>query len=113
MKPAAVKSLPAHHEPKSLAAIDADDDPLTELEDDTPISATLGKRSRTPTSGTIDGHSRPARRLVSHDCDCGLEILLINLQRATASRKIHAESQKVKESSKTVRENYILHIFSF
>ncbi|KAJ7045960.1 hypothetical protein C8F04DRAFT_1388497 [Mycena alexandri] len=86
-KPAAVKSSPARHAHKSLAAIDAEDDPLTESEDDTPRSVTLGKRSRTPTSGTIDGHSRPARRL-----------------RATASRKIDPESRKVEESSKKVAD---------
>ncbi|KAJ7761101.1 hypothetical protein B0H16DRAFT_559709 [Mycena metata] len=84
-KPAALDSSPTHHAHKSLAAIDADDDPLTESEDDIPISATLGKRSRTPTSG--DGSSRPARRL-----------------RATATRKIDAESRKAEEPSKKVAD---------
>ncbi|KAJ7497739.1 hypothetical protein FB451DRAFT_1212581 [Mycena latifolia] len=47
--------------PKTLADIDAE--PLTDSDDDTPLSTTLGKRSRTPTSAKTDEPSRPPRRL--------------------------------------------------
>ncbi|KAJ7451799.1 hypothetical protein B0H11DRAFT_309581 [Mycena galericulata] len=71
-----------HRAHQTLAAIDADDDPLTDSDDDVPITATLGKRSRTPTSAKTDEPSRPARRL-----------------RAAASRKPEVDSPK-----KTVTE---------
>ncbi|KAJ6594382.1 hypothetical protein B0H19DRAFT_59710 [Mycena capillaripes] len=77
---------PTHRAHKTFAAIDAEDDPLSDSEDDTPISATLGKRSRTPASANGDETSRPARRL-----------------RAAVSRKVDPESRKMDaESSKKV-----------
>ncbi|KAJ7739045.1 hypothetical protein DFH07DRAFT_943990 [Mycena maculata] len=86
----AVKPPPlqtAHHAQthKTFAAIDADDDPLTDSEDDVPKSATLGKRSRTPTSAKSDDEpSRPARRL-----------------RAVASRKPESTKKPVAEGVKS------------
>ncbi|KAF7357779.1 hypothetical protein MVEN_00823900 [Mycena venus] len=80
------KSSPSGHRPhKTFAAIDGeDDDSPSDSDDDTPISVTLGKRSRTPTSTTVDEQSRPTRRL-----------------RAGASRKVDPELRRVDaESSK-------------
>lgn len=54
----------AHRAHKTFAAIDADDDPLTDSDDDTPLSV-IGKRARTPTSANAEEAGRPARRLVS------------------------------------------------
>ncbi|KAJ7141340.1 hypothetical protein C8R44DRAFT_244833 [Mycena epipterygia] len=77
-KPADIKPPPpptAHRVQKTLAAIDADEDPLTDSDDETPLSA-LGKRSRTPTSAKTDD-ARPTRRV-----------------RAAASRKVDVEADK-------------------
>lgn len=54
----------AHRAHKTFAAIDADDDPLTDSDDDTPLSV-IGKRARTPTSANAEEAGRPVRRLVS------------------------------------------------
>ncbi|KAF8199889.1 hypothetical protein K438DRAFT_671185 [Mycena galopus ATCC 62051] len=82
-KSAGPKTSSSPHRPnRTFAAInEADDD--SDSEDDKPTAATLGKRSRTPTSATIDDEqTRPARRL-----------------RAAASRKVDPESRKVDESA--------------
>ncbi|KAJ7267591.1 hypothetical protein B0H12DRAFT_116565 [Mycena haematopus] len=84
-KSAGAKSSSSDHRPaRTFTAINgADDD--SDSDDDTPITATLGKRSRTPASATIDEEqSHPARR-----------------QRAAASRKVDHDSRKMgAESSK-------------
>ncbi|KAJ6494953.1 hypothetical protein DFH09DRAFT_1206052 [Mycena vulgaris] len=66
-----------HRSHKTLADIDAEDEPLTDSDDDTPLSTTLGKRSRTPTSAKADEAGRPPRRL-----------------RAAATRNVEQESEK-------------------
>ncbi|KAJ7121263.1 hypothetical protein C8R43DRAFT_75767 [Mycena crocata] len=83
-KPAASKPAPptVHRGHKTLSAIDHDDEPLTDSEDETPISTTLGKRSRTPTSAKTDEPSRPARRVRA------------TTSRNTTSRKVDPESSK-------------------
>ncbi|KAJ7680756.1 hypothetical protein DFH06DRAFT_1164106 [Mycena polygramma] len=87
-KPAVKMQQPSpstHRAHKTFAALDAEE-PLTDSDDDMPISAKLGKRSRTPTLPD-DEPNRPARRL-----------------RAAASRKVDPESRKTDgESSKKVR----------
>ncbi|KAJ7693440.1 hypothetical protein B0H17DRAFT_1060184 [Mycena rosella] len=85
-KPAAIAPPPqtGHRALKTLADIDADDEPLTDSDDDQPLSTTLGKRSRTPTSAKTDEPSRPARRL-----------------RAAATRKDPESEKKVADGVKS------------
>ncbi|KAJ7282824.1 hypothetical protein C8J57DRAFT_1296622 [Mycena rebaudengoi] len=49
--------------PRTFAAVDEDDEPLTDSDDDMPLSTTLGKRPRTPAVAVkAEETSRPARR---------------------------------------------------
>lgn len=66
-----------HRAHKSLTAIDAEDEPLTDSDDDAPLSTILGKRSRPPTSTKTDDSDRPSRRL-----------------RAAPTRKVDPEPEK-------------------
>ncbi|KAJ6625740.1 hypothetical protein B0H10DRAFT_2211632 [Mycena sp. CBHHK59/15] len=75
-KPVTSKSPTETNRPqKTFAALDAED-PLTEPDDDMPLS-TLGKRQRTPASTKNEDSTRPARRV-----------------RVAASRKAETESDK-------------------